>query len=110
MPMKPRTHQPSRGKARQHRQPRADDSFYDTARWRRLRRMVLARAPLCADVFGHHEADGVTVPAVDVDHIIERSERPDLELDMGNLQPLCKACHTRKTHGSKIVSNANVKS
>lgn len=58
---------------------------YD-ARWRKLRRIVLAESPIC----NHCGA-----PAVDVDHIIPLSRGGTH--DRENLQPLCHACHSRKT-------------
>ncbi len=63
---------------------------YD-ANWRRLRASFLAQHPLCVAC----EAIGRTVVATDVDHIVPRraggSDRDE------NLQPLCHACHSRKT-------------
>ena len=55
--------------------------------------MVLALHPLCAEC----ETHGRTTPATDVDHVIDRAARPDLELEQGNLRALCHACHSRKT-------------
>ena len=56
------------------------------ARWRRLRLLVLHRAPLCREC-GR--------AATDVDHILPR--RMGGTDDMANLQPLCHSCHSRKT-------------
>lgn len=67
---------------------------YDAA-WRRLRRMVLARHPLCADVYGVHAEHGETVLATDVDHIVPRSAGGTDTFE--NLQSLCQSCHSRKT-------------
>jgi 5-methylcytosine-specific restriction protein A len=61
--------------------------------WRRLRKMVLAENPLCADPFNVHE--GRPVVATDVDHI--RAKRDGGTDDVTNLQSLCHACHSRKT-------------
>mgnify|MGYP003651026733 CR=1 FL=1 len=58
------------------------------SRWRRLRRMILNRHPLCV------HCDG-SVAATEVDHIVPRAaggnDAPE------NLQGLCKSCHSRKT-------------
>lgn len=67
---------------------------YD-ATWRRLRKMVLARRPLCEDPFGIHEQHGEVVASEEVDHIVPLSAGGDNSLD--NLQALCKSCHSRKT-------------
>ena len=62
-------------------------------RWRKLRQMVLARTPLCADPFEIHGA--TPVPATDVDHIVPLAQGGANAMD--NLQALCHSCHSRKT-------------
>lgn len=60
-------------------------------RWQRLRMAVLGAEPLCRRC----RADGLTVAAVQVDHVLPRhlggSDHPS------NLQPLCLDCHEAKT-------------
>lgn len=63
---------------------------YD-ARWRKLRRMVLRQAPLCRDCL----AEGRTTTATEVHHIVAKRDGGTDEL--GNLQALCKPCHSRRT-------------
>lgn len=65
--------------------------LYDTARWKRLRNMVLAEQPLCCMCL----ADDIVTEATVVDHV--RPHRGDEALfwDRGNLQSLCKAHHDR---------------
>jgi 5-methylcytosine-specific restriction protein A len=66
---------------------------YDTA-WQKLRAAHLAAFPLCA----HCEADGQTVPARHVDHVVPFDGPHDARrLDPDNLQSLCVSCHSRKT-------------
>jgi 5-methylcytosine-specific restriction enzyme A len=60
--------------------------------WRKLRSHVLAGQPCCVDPFGVHR---YPVLATDVDHIISLRRGGDHSID--NLQPLCHACHSRKT-------------
>lgn len=55
-------------------------------RWQKLRLMVLRAQPACV-VCG--------APATDVDHII--AKRAGGKDSLENLQPLCGACHRRKT-------------
>jgi 5-methylcytosine-specific restriction enzyme A len=85
-------------KREQRARPGFDDSFYGSANWKKIRRMVLARQPLCADPYGVHEAEGRAVPATEVDHIVPiAAGGPPRSLD--NLQSLCKRCHSQKTAG-----------
>ncbi len=58
------------------------------ARWRKLRRLVLARDPIC-------RAPGCNQASTEADHIKPRREGGSDGLD--NLQGLCKPCHSSKT-------------
>jgi 5-methylcytosine-specific restriction endonuclease McrA len=69
----------------------------NTARWRRLRLMILNRHPLCADPYAIHATWGRFEPATEVDHIVPLTERLDLAYDEANLQPLCTKCHGIKS-------------
>lgn len=60
----------------------------DGAAWRRLRAAVLADEPLCR----HCAAQGLVVPATEVDHM-----RGAADNSRDALQALCKPCHSRKT-------------
>lgn len=59
--------------------------------WRRLRAMVLADSPLCAEC----ERDGRVTLATDVHH--KTPLREGGENTFGNLEPLCHSCHSRVT-------------
>ena len=120
MPTRPPTHKPHHFHERA-----ADDRAYNltqrklnpalwaaqqvrnSARWRRLRLMVLNTHPLCADPYGLHAAWGRVEPAVEVDHIIPLVVALHLAFDEANLQPLCTLCHSKKSarerqqHGSR---------
>lgn len=61
---------------------------YD-ARWRRLRKTILAKYPLCQ----HCLERGAYVPTSEVDHIDGNVQNNS----PSNLQALCKPCHSRKT-------------
>ncbi len=73
------------------------DGFYQTTRWRKLRRHALSREPLCRDPVAEHAEWSEVVSATEVDHVGPRRVRPELELSLENLQALCKRCHSRKT-------------
>lgn len=60
---------------------------YGTARWQRLRLLVLHRDPVCV-VCGEQ-------PATEADHIIPLARGGDDS--MVNLQGVCLVCHSRKT-------------
>lgn len=76
---------------RQRDASRTSPRYYNTARWQRLRRLVLGREPLCRICIG----EGRVVEATVVDHITPLADGGTD--DMANLQPLCKPCHDRKT-------------
>lgn len=62
-----------------------------SARWRTLRWEVLER-----DDYRCQQC-GTVAGRLEVDHIKPVRDRPDLAYAPGNLQVLCKPCHTRKT-------------
>ena len=64
-----------------------------TKRWQRLRRLYMARQPLCEDPFDVHT--GQVVPGEVVDHIVPLARGGGNK--EGNLQTLCWSCHSRKT-------------
>ena len=70
----------------------AAERGYD-AKWRRARKLFLQRHPLCANCL----SQGVLTPATVVDHIVPHRGDHRLFWDEQNWQPLCKACHDRKT-------------
>lgn len=64
-------------------------------RWQRASRAYLAAHPLCVDPHGDHE--GRVVAASCTDHIVAHKGDMSLFWDEANWQPLCAACHARKT-------------
>ena len=61
----------------------------DGLAWRKLRALVLAKQPLCV----HCLSRAVLTEATDVDH----ADNDPTNNYIGNLQSLCKSCHSRKT-------------
>lgn len=59
--------------------------------WRRMRRMVLVRHPLCADCL----TAGRVTQATDVHHVIAKRDGGKDALD--NLEALCHSCHSKRT-------------
>jgi len=66
--------------------------FYQSKNWREVRAVLLRDQPLCVRC----EAAGRLVAAKVVDHIVPIKEG-GARFDRSNLQPLCVACHNRKT-------------
>ena len=75
------------------------DPFYHTAAWKAAaaERMRLDNY-LCCDCMDRYRngGRGKVRDAEVVHHVIPRSERPDLELDIQNLRSLCKKCHNQR--------------
>jgi 5-methylcytosine-specific restriction protein A len=94
MPIRPKTHRgPTARQARQHdRRGSAAARGYDH-RWRKCRSAYLRDHPLCADC----QAAGVTTAAVEAHHVRKIRECAEARLDWGNLIPLCKSCHSKRT-------------
>ena len=63
-----------------------------TWRYRRWRAQKLAAAPLCV----HCAAEGRTVAATELDHIVPLAHGGEL-MDEANVQPLCESHHLVKT-------------
>jgi len=75
------------------RQQGQRDSLYRTARWKKVRAIVLDRDGYQC-VKCHRQRDLI------VHHRIEVTARPDLAHDLDNLLCLCRACHGR-LHANK---------
>ena len=65
------------------------DKWYHRAHWRNLRKLILARDPVC--MICHRAASTV------VDHIIPHKGRWELFSDISNVWGICEECHNRKT-------------
>lgn len=63
--------------------------FYSTAAWRRLRSSVLACRPVCERC--------AFAEATEVHHRVEVRVDDALALDPGNLEALCKPCHSAES-------------
>ena len=79
-----------------------NDPFYSSKRWKKLRARIKARDRHCCTNCGAsvRYRKGVKGSSGYVDHIIERTERPDLAWYEPNLRTLCAACHNKR-HGEQ---------
>lgn len=64
--------------------------WYKTAAWSRLRKNQLARESLCRFC----KEKNIITEANTVDHRKEHKGNMELFFDAGNLQSLCKSCHS----------------
>lgn len=67
--------------------------FYNSPQWKELRYTALRLSEGKCNLCGATAHDGVTLHA---DHIIPRSIRPDLQLDLDNIQIMCSDCNIGK--------------
>ena len=72
------------------------DNRINTARWQRIRRMQLAREPLCRTC----RSLGVITAADEADHIVPRTDGGGHEFS--NLQSLCRHHHEAKTRAEQL--------
>lgn len=70
-------------------------NFYRTKKWRALRRKVLEQ-------YGYKCMRCESVGTMHVDHIKPISKRPELALDISNLQVLCDSCNVLKSNKNSI--------
>ena len=67
--------------------------IHGSVRWQAVRARVLRDEPVCRSC----ARQGLTEPAKQVDHIVPLSVAPHLAYVRSNLQPVCTACHARKS-------------
>ena len=75
------------------------DPFYHSAAWRKVRAAALMRDHyLCQECLRAYErGDARRIrTATTVHHVIPREERPDLSLEMSNLESICAICHNQQ--------------
>jgi 5-methylcytosine-specific restriction protein A len=75
-------------------------NIYNTAKWRKIRRVHLLRNPLCVRCLKYNQSTLANV----VDHILEIADGSD-PYDMSNLQSLCPRHHNVKTGEEKAKRN-----
>ena len=75
-------------------------------KWAKVRRLILADNPMCADPFGDHSRAGITRTSTQVHHIQGLVTHPHLWDHSDNLQALCSACHARieREHRKAVAS------
>ena len=87
------THKPKEDKDPHLRGALSRSKAYSTARWGKVRKSQMSKAPLCQRCLSF---DLVTT-ATDVDHQVPHKGDRKLMWDAGNLQSLCRSCHSWKT-------------
>ncbi|MBC3540635.1 HNH endonuclease [Rufibacter sediminis] len=71
------------------------DDFYNSEAWFRIRYIVLRRDKGKCQLCGRSRKHGIQLQ---VDHIYPRSLYPHLELELENLQTLCRPCNLGKSN------------
>ena len=80
--------------------------MYGSARWKRLRAMVLADSPFCSDgSVCDPDKTGRRDVSTDVHHIVDVADNADLAWELTNLAALCHRCHAAITR-SRTQSEA----
>lgn len=69
-------------------------SFYNSKSWQEVRAYVLHRDNY--ECVWCKEEGRVTTDDLEIDHIKELQDRPDLRLEVDNLRVLCKVCHNKR--------------
>lgn len=82
---------------------RQDRAFYGTARWQRLRWLILQRDLFTCRRCGKVEADTSKLVA---DHVQPAQLRPDLIWEASNLQCLCDGCHSGAKQAEEAAGRA----
>lgn len=71
------------------------EGFYNTPEWKNIRIKVFEK-------YGYKCLKCNSEDFIHIDHIKPRSLYPELELDINNLQPLCKKCNLEKSNRNEI--------
>ena len=87
------THRPKEDKDPHDRGSLSRSKAYSTARWGKVRKSQMSKAPLCQRCLSF----GLVTRATDVDHQTPHKGVKELMWDAGNLQSLCRSCHSWKT-------------
>ena len=69
--------------------PKESKRWYSRRHWYDLRKLVLAREPICRICNRN--------PSTVADHVVPHLGRWELFADLSNLEGICKQCHDRKT-------------
>ena len=97
MPVRPSTHKPYKTITKRHIAPEAKRQTSHQRgygyRWQQARAGYLRKHPLCV----HCQVKGRVTIATDLDHIEPHKGDMAKFWDFGNVQGLCKPCHSRKT-------------
>lgn len=71
--------------------------MYDTAQWKRLRRIKLSENPICAGCL----TEGRVTPSVEVDHVFPWRQLGKQAFYLNRFQCLCHEHHSMKTQQEK---------
>ena len=69
------------------------DPFYDTPAWRKLRKVIIMKKPLCEAC----KKEGIITAAKIIDHNKPKEIFPELALEEENMNSLCEGHHSKKS-------------
>ncbi len=78
--------------------PKTVTNFYQTQKWKRLRLKAFETCGTRCQCCGRFAPEVI----LDVDHIKPRSKFPELELNLDNLQILCRECNQGKSNITSV--------
>lgn len=85
---------------------RADrQAFYRSSDWKYIREYKLYKTPLCERC----ASNDIVNTATEVHHLLDIKDRPDLRLEITNLQSLCHECHNIITVEAQHNTEKNFK-
>ena len=84
-------------------------AFYGSGMWRQKRQEILERDHFeCQWCKAEGRVTVCDIATLEVDHIQELADNPELALDNDNLRTLCKDCHNKR-HGRMNYKHTNPK-
>lgn len=71
--------------------------FYGSAEWKLLRQSILERDNFeCVFCKAEGKVTDSNISILEIDHIKELKDHPELALEPSNLRTLCKDCHNKR--------------
>lgn len=86
----PQTREAGKREAAAQQRARPEGKWYNSTRWKELRKLILSRDPYCVRCAG----EGRVTPSDTVNHRTPHKSDYDRFWDVENLEGVCKSCHS----------------